>query len=248
VIIQLHTASDVRLLPSSWAEAGALAWPCGLSRAQWRSLNAEQLATLAVGLDWLQLSPIQAPLRSSFRVWGTTYHLPGPKFEDGTAIEFAMADDYFKAYQEGDDSALVHLLATLARPLRGTERQALRSQDEVQRRGRTFRRLGPEWLATAGFYWAGVKEYTYQVYGPWLFQSAPDTETDHDPTPDFSQRGPDFGWWGRFMDVAEAGVFGSLPEVHQTNFHELCMFLVKKEAEHRRQQEEIRKIRNTPAR
>jgi hypothetical protein len=265
VHIQLEIADTVRLLPSSWEEAGALAWPClrdlarrgpdagklramrrltGLGWWQFRQLSPAHIGTLATGLDWLRIQPITFFPRTTYR---SIYRLPEPKFSDGTCLQFALADEFFQEYQDGNDQALLHLFCTLARPRRSTA--LLADRDEVLRRGRFLRRLPAEWVAATWMYWAGVKEYVYHTYGPWLFQApAEDDEPDNPRGPDTGDTGPNFGWWGRFMDVAESGVFGSLEEVHRTNFHTLCVFLVKKEAEHRRQQQEIQRIRQQQSR
>lgn len=256
-----------RLLPESWEDAGALAWPClralvregehqgrleairllcGFSRRQMRGLTDEQVATLAEGLSWLRLSPVVAPLRPGFRRLASRYELPAAKFENGTALEFALADDFFQAYQEGDEQALYHLLATLAAPVRNGKRQSVSDRGEALRRGRRLRSIPFEWLAAVWMYWAGVKQYVHDTYGPWLFQQDPPPEDEEDDTsagPATDTSGPNFGWWGKYLEVAEAGVFGSLPAVHQTNFHELCMYLVKKEADNRAQQRALEAVR-----
>lgn len=262
--LRIKMDKEERLLPTSWESAGALAWKClrclarlgpdagrleairllcGFSKRQMRGLGHQQLVTLIEGLPWLVIAPIDMPLRPSFYYRGIKYGLPAAKFEDGSAITFALADDFFTAYQEGDDTALVHLLATLARPLRNNNRCALHSRDEVLRRGRRLKRIPPEWLAAAWMYWAGVKAYVHSTYGPWLFQQ-PDVEVEEDVQPNTSApQGPNFGWWGKYMDIAESGVFGNIKQVHQSNFHELCIYLVKKEVEYRRQKQELDALR-----
>lgn len=264
--VRIKMEDREHLLPTSWDSAGVLAWPClkslarlgpdagklrairilcRLSKAKMKSLSAEQIATLVEGLPWLTIAPLAHPIRTKFYYWGKRYSMPAAKFEDGSAITFALADDFFNAYQEGDDQALIHLLATLARPLRNNKRTPLTSRDEVLRRGRRFRRIPPEWLAAAWMYWAGVKAYVHSTYGPWLFQQQDTDEEEETTEPDTTAaQGPNFGWWGKYLDVAESGVFGSIREVHQTNFHELCIFLVKKEGEYRRQKREMEALRN----
>lgn len=238
-----------KVLPASWEEAGNLAFPClrdlckyplgegkiramarlaGMSRWQILGLSDENLATLSVGLEWLRLQPTDIPLQASFRVGLTTYHLPLAKFEDGTALEYAMADDYYQKYEEGDDEALRMLVATLARPMQDGHRIPLTDRDEVTARARALRRLSPWWLACVWMYWAGVKQYVYRTYGRWLFDQPDDEEGDEDSAPSMNNR-INFGWWGVYMDIAESGVFGPLESVHQVNFHEIAVYLIRKE-------------------
>jgi hypothetical protein len=266
--VEIRMGEYVRRLPSSWESAGANAWLCwrdlvrygpdqgriralarlcGWPRRRMRSLSPEQIATLSQGTPWLELQPLEAPLRTQFYYRFSKYGMPAAKFEDDSALAFALADDFFQDYLEGDDEAQYHLFATLARPLRRGQRAPLRSREEALRRGRWLRNIGPEWLAATVMYWAGVKAYVSNTYGPWLFQQEEPADDDDEGQlmPDTSaDQGPNFGWWGIFMDVAESGVFGPLESVYQTNFHEICIYLVKKEAERRRQEQQMNEIRN----
>jgi hypothetical protein len=42
-----------------------------------------------------------------------------------------------------------------------------------------------------------------------------------------------------FQDVAEAGLFGTMKEVYQANFHEVCMWLVRKRIAERQMKAEM---------
>jgi len=211
----------------------------GLSRRQWRGLTDEQLATLAHGLDWLELRACARPLRESLRRGLTRYYLPAAKFADGTAVEFAMADECFQQFLDGDEAAALRLLATLARPRRQGRRISVTDWDEVDARQRRFRGLPPEWTLQAVMYWAGVKEFVHATYGEWLFRQPDDENEDTAPT------GPNFGWWGILMNIAESGPFGSLEKVHQRNFHEVCTYLVQKEAARREHERKLTHMRAT---
>lgn len=212
----------------------------GLSRREWRQLSEEQLATLALGLDWLELRACARPLRESLRRGLTSYYLPAEKFADGTAVEFAMADECFQQFLDGDEDAPLRLLAVIARPHRRGKRIPVTDWDEVDHRLRRFRGLPPEWTLQAVMYWAGVKEYVHATYGEWLFRQPDDDEQeDHTPT------GPNFGWWGILMNIAEGGPFGSLEKVHQRNFHEVCIYLVQKEAARRDHERKLTQMRAT---
>lgn len=222
---------------------------CQLSKGQMRGLDDIKLATLVEGLPWLNIVPIDQPIQKQLYYRGIRYRMPAAKFEDGTAFTFALADDFFNAYMEGDEEALLHLFATLARPLRCGQRKPLISRDEALRRSRWLKRIDPTWLAATWMYWAGVKAFVHSTYGSWLFQQTEQEEEDEEETspqgPDTgASAGPDFGWWGKYMEVAETGVFGNVKQVHQTNFHDICVFLVKKEADHRRQKADMDAAKN----
>lgn len=215
-----------------------------------RGLNSVQIATLAQGLSWLQVSPVAKPILQQFYYRGHYYEFPSAKMEDGTAIEFAMADDFFSEYHDGNDLALFNLLGTLARPTKGGKRIPIHSRDEAIKRGDLFQKIPAEILVAAWMYWAGIKEAVHDMYGDWLFKTPekPNPSDDEDDTNDLpdtdAAAGPNFKWWGVYMDIAESGVFGDIRAVHQSNFHELCIFLVKKEAERRKMQSEIKSIKH----
>ncbi|MEO7174984.1 MAG: hypothetical protein ABI002_04295, partial [Saprospiraceae bacterium] len=86
-------------------------------------------------------------------------------------------------------------------------------------------------------YFSGVKAYVYNLYKKWLFE-APEEEEEQDPDeapeeklPVRKSDGPDFGWWGSFLDVAASGVFGDYEKVLHTRFHTICTWLIKKRIE-----------------
>jgi hypothetical protein len=207
-------------------------------------LSTEQSTDLMNAMSWMTLEAGPRPLISNFRHKGQTYHLPATKFSNGAAKEYPIADDYYTRFLEGDVKCLNYLIGTLARPENrdesisaqlGDKRQPLLSRADAEKRGQLLDSAPLEVKMAILMYFAGVKKYIHETYGEWLFQmpEQPDDEQEDDEVEIYKQQndGVMFGWWGIFMDVAESGVFGTLDQVHQTNFHTICMYLVKKKKE-----------------
>lgn len=221
-----------------------------------RALSPNQVAALEKALAWMQPKPdcVHLPF-PSFRHHGQVYHLPKPKGENLTCIEYPMADEYFTEFLEQErDSALLLLCATICREentdmavvLRKDDpRIPLHSRAEVRDRAERLRGLPAEYQNAVLLYFAGLKEYINRTYGPWLFDDEDDgEEPQEEPTPDPkkpAQKGPDFGWWGIYQDVAEAGLFGHIEQVYQTAFHDVGMWLVRKQV-----QADTMRINTTP--
>jgi len=81
-----------------------------------------------------------------------------------------------------------------------------------------------------------MKMLIHKMYGAWIFDN--DEEEDEQDETAYAKasagkagKGPNFGWWGIYLDVAESGVFGALEKVYQTSIHDICIFLVKKRAD-----------------
>ena len=125
---------------------------------------------------------------------------------------------------------------------RGDDRVLIHSQAEVEARVIRMTGAPQEVHIQALMWWIGMKMLVNRMYGKWLFEGDEDEDEEED-TPDYAKatsgeaKGPNFGWWGIFLDVAESGVFGPLEKVYQASIHDICIFLVKKRAEANRSPE-----------
>lgn len=169
---------------------------------------------------------------------GVEYWLPKAKFENGTCLEFALADGYYKRYREtGDESALMKLVATLCRPAKTAEGDILASGDirigmvskeQVENRANAMKGLSAAMQVAVLLYFIGVKEYVNKTF--WmLFDHPPETEPDHEENPEAEPErpaGPKFGWWSKFMEVGASNLFGNYEEVLQKRLFLICMHLV----------------------
>lgn len=226
--------------PLGKGKAVALKRLTGLTTRQWQSLTDEQLAALDLGTPWLALTPHATPFRGSVRVGASLYHFPLPNFENGSGIGYTLADEYFEDWLN-DDEQSGHsanlLLATLLRPETKGVRQPPTTREEVERFAQRTRKLGPEWAAQALMYWMATRQFVHETYGQWLFRSN-DAEADKEEETSFN-----VGWWGVWMDVAADAVFGNLEQVYRSNFHTLCVYLVRKEEAARLQRREMERMK-----
>jgi hypothetical protein len=209
-----------------------------------RHLNTQARSAIVTHLEWVMPQPDaeSIPLESFYHR-GTRYHFPTAKGPNVSCVEFALADDYYKAFAEGDTDSLLRVSACLwreedqderGRLMRGDARVLLHSQAEVEARVLALEGAPKEVHIQALMWWVGMKMLVNKMYGRWLFDND-DEDEDEDELPEAAaskpSKGPNFGWWGIFLDVAETGVFGPLEKVYQTSIHDICIFLVKKRAE-----------------
>jgi hypothetical protein len=211
-----------------------------------KAISDLDFAGLTLLLDWIQAEPdcSQVPIPTWIHK-GITYHFPTAKGESVSSIEYALADDYYKQFVDGDATALPLLVATIVREHDSDEASALRRDDtrvplhskaEVAKRAQALQSAPTELHLQALLYFGGLKAYIHRVYGNWLFEQDEDEDGDDDTererqTAKPATGGPDFGWWGIFQAVAESGAFGAIDKVYQTCIHDVCIFLVRKRAE-----------------
>ncbi len=251
-------------IPETWSEVEAwdapriLSWACGLPESMalslllqhyippryYKRLEGESLMDIIHLLQWFRVGPSAEPYIASFDLEDKTYYMPTPRFMNGQAMEWPLADEFYQGILDHQDDAdrsrhfMLMLAATLYRELDKGKRNPLLGRADVTDRALLFEQIDDIYLLNALYYFAGCKIDLAQIYGHTIFRTV---ETD-----DEGDSGSEayFGWWGIYMDIAEAGLFGNLDQVHLTNFHTICMYLSKKylEAEDRKQQEMF----NTP--
>ncbi len=203
---------------------------------RFRQLPPELFVQVVDKIAWMTAEPTTESLFSSFEYKGVRYHLPKAKFKNGTCLEYPIADDYYTAFTNGDNDALLLLTATLCRKAKdkvndvertGDIRVEMLSRSEAEANAVRLAGLPIEIQIGVMLYFGGVKQYIYDTYSGWIFQKP---DPDADPA-ESEGDGVMFGWWGTYMDVAESGIFGNLQQVYQSNFHTLLMYLTKKKKE-----------------
>lgn len=194
-------------------------------------LTPQHLASILRVLDWVFAKDAK-PYVSTYLHKGVTYYYPSEQFETGTAIEYPIADAYYRDYLEhGNPDDLIKLTATLCRPRKrneadiiktGDPREILASRDEAEARAKQLTDLPEEVQMMTFLYFDRIKALIHSTYGDYLFKGSDDEQDGG---------GLNFGWWSTYMDIAETGVFGNYEQVLQANFHTLCMFLAKRKSE-----------------
>ncbi|MBL7780689.1 MAG: hypothetical protein JNM22_05680 [Saprospiraceae bacterium] len=272
--VSIHAGRRVyrRSLPVSWKEAPAnlrLAWwklwiedpdaaplrilpDClRLPKRVWRNLPAAEKGALLKCLDWMEPAPgcDNLPVEH-FRHRGRHYLLPRPKFENGTCLEFVLADGYYEDFVEtGDPAALLRIVATLCREPKtdlqealktGDERVTLHQKEEVEYRAQQLSTLDPAITSAVLLYFLGVKKYIADTY--WmLFEDTKKQEDGGDQESDGS--GPRFGWWSIFMQVAKDRLYGSYDDVLQHRLHKICVHLVEQHDQQEKQKQALERER-----
>lgn len=221
-----------------------------------RALPPDQIADLLKLMDGFSITATPTPLISYFNHNGKIHYLPAAHGRNMSAIEFPIADDYYEKYLlHNDEEALLYLVATLARPTHksvdfsrtGDRRIPLESRAQVEDRAPRLKGLPDEIKVAVLMYFAGIKSYVHELYGPWLFDKKEDDKEAKDEEDEQQTGAGMFGWWGLYMDVAESGVFGNLDQVYQSNFHTICMYLVKKK-EQQTEMERRMQLSSSPSR
>ena len=205
------------------------------------AMDEGQILELINCLDFLKIDSITDPIVASFEHRGRKYYLPKAKFQNGTAIEYPIADEFYTKFcKSGADNDLLALCGTLCREAhrnaenakkRGDIRVPLHSRNEALERAQDLKGLPIEISTSCLLYFSGIKQYINQTYGPWIFHRKDNFEAGEVDFENSDDEENSFGWWGAFFDVAESGVFGNLKSVFQTSFHSICIYLVKKRKE-----------------
>lgn len=204
------------------------------------AITAEDRTAMLMQLGWIEVKASADPVIGSFKHGGVEYFFPKKGFENGACGEFALADNYYEAYiLEEKREDLLGLVATIARENRtdGIEspvdrRCELHDREEAEVRAEKLSDL-PDSIALAALaYFAGVKRQVAETF--WVLFSEnmpspePEADDDGEPSPqrESDRNAPKFGWWSKFLEVAETGLFGDYRQVITTRFYLVCMYLV----------------------
>lgn len=228
-----------------------------LPRWLWRTMSIEDAAALTARLEWMTPAPgcEDMPIQS-FRHGLRRYYLPRPKFENGTCLEFVLADGYYKEFVEtGNPELLLKMTATLCRPRKlwrrarltsGDERTTLLQKEEVDERARQLATLDPAIQAAVMLYFEGVKRYVADMYWMLFDDKRPPTPEDQPPEEQEapSSEGPRFGWWSIFMQVDKDGVFSQYGPALQLRLHKVLIYLVDQHDINEKQRQEMERLRS----
>jgi hypothetical protein len=234
--------------PIADAKVRALQLLVNLPKLLFLSLTDEQVGDLVDKMEWFKIDASAVPLIKEFEHNNITYYLPGEGLDNAAAIEFPLSDGFFEEYyNDNNEAALLLLIATLCREAnpdekeiisRGDKRIMLTSRYEVEARAEKLKGLPLEIQGIVLSYFIGCKSFVFDAYGEFLFKKEEEGMKTQAPRSAF------LGWWGIYQDIAESGVFGNLEQVHQTNFHTIALYLVKKKLEADENKAKMDKINN----
>lgn len=229
----------------------ALELLCGLPKHIFLALSNNQIIDLAAVItNWYFIEISEVPLITHFTHNNITYYLPSEGLENCTAIEYPLADEYYETFiTEQSDEALLCFIATLCREanpnqdetlINADPRKPILSRHEAESRAKALVGLPVEIATAVMNLFIGSKKMIHDTYGSWLFKQS---EEEDDVQQEDDSDEAFLGWWGLYMDIAEAGIFGNLKEVHQTNFHTICLHLVKKKKEAIAQEKRLKNLK-----
>jgi|GEM_PF-2004282 len=229
-------------LPGAAGRLAAIRYLLDLPKSVFREFKDEHALALLEAMPWLDVQPSPTPYIKTFRYKGETYHFPNTHGLNFVAIEYPIADEAFIKWAEtGNEQSALLLCGALLREenpdqaeaiLRGDKRVKLLSKNQAQARAEHFKELPEEIRTAALLYFAGVKQYVAGTYGKILFEQAEGEDKGGSTT-------PSLGWWSIYFSLATDGPFGNLQAVHQTPFHDLCLYLVDRVRQQR--EEEMRR-------
>lgn len=213
----------------------------GLPRSLFLSFSDAQVYDMVRCLDWMHTEILDESILPDYRHRGRLYHLPKSKMANVMCIEYQLADEYYTRFLEkSDENDLDKLCAVLMRPADSDKKRVLKRDDarapltgrrEVEQRAENFARLPQAVKLYCLAFFSGCKLFVYKSFGDDIFEKN-ETEAGEEGS-DPEETAVDFGWYGTFQAVAEDGIFGNLDAViHDTNFFELCVYLVRKKRQH----------------
>lgn len=202
-----------------------------ISKVLFYALDDEQVNDLIELLSWMDLSTNTRLIFKEFKIKNKKYRLPDHDFDMGTAFQYALADDYYRKFHETRTDTYMHyMISTLL-----YEKEPLVSKEKIEERASIFWRLGAVEKVVIMAYFGAIKNMIYEKFKSYLFSSNEDGQQG---------TGIDFGWFGRYMDIAESGVFGDLQGVYRSRFYDIVVFLIQKKEAYEATLRESKKMEN----
>lgn len=193
-----------------------------------RRMAPEDVLTLVELTGWLWTAPMGKCPLGSFTRRGVEYLLWEPKFENCVAIEYLMAEHYFRQFAQRKPvaGALEQLVATLCRPRKAglNERDPLWDGDRRERynskiaeaRAREMQGVPVATkIVVLQYYVASARAFHAQYQ-----------EIYRKPEPGQRPSGG-FGLLGILDEVAGEGLYGTFEQTCYTNVHTLFFHLLK---------------------
>lgn len=183
-----------------------------------------------------------SPWVQEFKYKGETLLLPLPNFDDVSVNEFAYINMYLDMIADGDADAVYGLAALVCRPLKPQKQR-----DNIDYDGQPRIKFNPERIDVEKFRdapaWILWNAYDFCLRAQLMIHKRYEVIFSGDKS-----AGPNFGWLGMVMNIAETGTYGTAGQVEQTSLHTICVYATRKILEQKRQEAELEKIRKKHAR
>lgn len=200
-----------------------------ISKVIFFNISNEQMLDLIECLSWMDLNTNTRLIFKEYKIKNKKYRLPDNDFEQGTAFQYALADDYYRKFHETKSDKYMHyLISTLL-----YEKEPEISKEKIEERASIFWNLNAVDKVVIMAYFGAVKEMIYEKFKSYLFTTGDEGQGSR----------IDFGWWGRYMDIAESGVFGNLNGVYRARFFDIVVYLIQKKEQHEAMKEEMKNLK-----
>mgnify|MGYP000420317261 CR=1 FL=1 len=219
------------------ARLAALEQLLGLPRAVWLNLAPADISTMLEAIPWLNVAHSAAPIFPEFKHRGRVFHCAADNFENGTCLEFPLAEEFARAFlSTGDATALLNLTATIFREKDADTAAALRRDDircplhsraEIIERSKKMHGIDDAFQYAGLLYFVGVQSLINRLYGKELFE-----KNDEPDEPGEKPAADPLGWWGMYLDAADGDPV-KLEAIHHSNFHQFCLMEVRRRKQHR---------------
>ena len=225
------------------AKAEAISLLVPKLRKKLKRLDGALLMAICDLVEWIWNRPGAEAMDDIYPILSTFYHkgrrwsLPKHSLLDVTSDEWKYADLFLQEMMdiESREEGLIGLIATICRPLRpfwkirsrffdGYPRQRF-NEEILERRQKIFEDVDPWVRIVVQDYILRCSEMIRKRYSP-VFEGE-------------ASGGADFGYTGLQLSVADAGVFGKMREVGETNIHDLLLYAMKKEMDSRAQRQKL---------
>lgn len=201
----------------------------GCTPKLYRKLTDQQRLDVLQLTDWVFDQAPSVTGIEHFDFKGVRYCLPKRELDDTIAVEFAMADLFFKDFaRDSDPKLLDKLVATLCRPLKAAQDLQDPAWDGVarhryngaiaDRQAMYFADLPFSVKVIVLHHFAEMQRMVHSTYD--IFSASGGSGGGGD--------GFNIGWMSVIFDLAEQGIFGDFDKTCFTNINTLCLYLHKK--------------------
>lgn len=182
------------------------------------------------------------PWVQEFKYKRKRYLLPLPNFDDVIINEFAYINMYLDMIAEGDAEAVYGLAALICRPLKSKKEREKNTYN-----GQPRIHFNPEKIDVERFKeapeWVLWNVYDFCLRAQLMIHKRYEVIFSGEKS-----GGPNFGWLGMVMNIAETGTYGKAREVEQESLHTICVYATRKILDQKRHEEELEQIRKKNAR
>jgi|GEM_PF-3828678 len=208
-----------------------------LPKSLFLSLSATDLVQIAEQIAFMFEKVSSLPITDRFDWASRTWYMPKKSFDNGTAFEFAFADEFYTEFAQNPDDVEAVIICCAAL-LRAEPKKPNLNREEILENAELLLDLPIEFLAIVIHYFEALKIN--------INQSGKDAELFKENIP---QEGEininvgnqiNFGWWTTYRSIAKLGVFGNFAAVCASNFWDVFKFCIE-EKQRTDEQERIMK-------